>query len=70
MLSRTRFGLSDARRRPELYVRALGDRLLTQGKIIYLEFMDVDSSFRGLPDGIEARIFPTKNGFHAIGLTI
>ena len=71
MLSRTRFGLRNCERKSEFYVRAIGDRLLTQeGKIVYLLFMDVDASFRGLPDGIEAKIFNTRNGFHAIGLTI
>jgi hypothetical protein len=28
--------------------------------------MDVDALFRGLPEGIHANIFQTKNGFHAV----
>lgn len=65
------FELIPDSKKHRFYVRGIGDRLLTlQGSITYMLFFDVDEAFRGIPVGWNCEIFPTKNGFHAVGLDL
>ena len=77
MLQSTRerrgFELIPNSKKYKFYVRGIGDRLLTpKGKITYMLFFDVDEDYSGSPAEYreKARIFPTKNGFHAIGFDL
>jgi hypothetical protein len=54
---------SDAER---LWVRAIGDKLLIDGKVRYMLFFESDEPFRGGPPWWPYRLFPTKNGWHVV----
>ena len=63
-------GLPDITRevKESLWVRAIGDKLLVDGKIRYMMFFESDEPFRGGPNHVGPyRLFPTPNGWHVIG---
>jgi hypothetical protein len=51
----------------KLWVRALGDKLLIDGKIRFMLFFESDEPFRGGPAFRPYQLFPTRNGFHVVG---
>lgn len=48
------------------YYYAVADKVLHEGRVKYLLFFDVDQVLEYMPF-LSAQIFPTPNGFHAIG---
>lgn len=49
-----------------LWARAIGDKLLVDGKLKYMLFFEGDEAFRGGPFKWTYKLFPTENGWHVV----
>lgn len=57
---------SDWKDKDRFFVRAIGDKLLVDGKVRYMGFFEIDEPFAGGPTVLPYQIFPTKNGCHIV----